>query len=121
MVCVDKDDQKIRGLQDGIMPIYEPGLDALVAKNVEADRLKFTTDVKAGKGGCCFYCGWPPTPGDGHADLSFVFEAAAEIGHAIDGYTVVVTKSTVPVGTGREIHRIIAKYVFPMNSTLLRT
>ena len=112
MVCVDKDDEKIRGLQDGIMPIYEPGLDALVAKNVEADRLKFTTDVKAAvKGADVVFIavGTPTTQGDGHADLSFVFEAAAEIGHAIDGYTVVVTKSTVPVGTGREIHRIISE------------
>ena len=112
VVCVDKDDEKIRGLQDGIMPIYEPGLDALVAKNVEADRLKFTTDVKAAvKGADVVFIavGTPTTQGDGHADLSFVFEAAAEIGHAIDGYTVVVTKSTVPVGTGREIHRIISE------------
>ena len=112
VVCVDKDDEKIRGLHDGIMPIYEPGLDALVAKNVEADRLKFTTDVKAAvKGADVVFIavGTPTTQGDGHADLSFVFEAAAEIGHAIDGYTVVVTKSTVPVGTGREIHRIISE------------
>ncbi|MEC8531381.1 MAG: UDP-glucose/GDP-mannose dehydrogenase family protein [Pseudomonadota bacterium] len=112
VVCVDKDDEKIRGLQDGIMPIYEPGLDALVAKNVRADRLKFTTDVKAAvKGADVVFIavGTPTTQGDGHADLSFVFEAAAEIGHAIDGYTVVVTKSTVPVGTGREIHRIISE------------
>ena len=71
VVCVDKDDQKIRGLQDGIMPIYEPGLDALVAKNVEADRLKFTTDVKAAvKGADVVFIavGTPTTQGDGHAD-----------------------------------------------------
>ncbi len=116
VVCVDKDAGKIKRLLDGIMPIYEPGLDALVAKNVEADRLKFTTDIKdAVKGADIVFIavGTPTTHGDGHADLSYVFEAAAEIGRAIDGYTVVVTKSTVPVGTGKEIHRIISKIRVP--------
>ena len=116
VVCVDKDLGKIKRLLDGIMPIYEPGLDALVAKNVEAGRLKFTTDIKAAvKGADIVFIavGTPTTQGDGHADLSYVFEAAAEIGQAIDSYTVIVTKSTVPVGTGQEIHRIISEIRVP--------
>lgn len=112
VVCVDKDAGKIDRLLDGVMPIYEPGLDALVEKNVAAGRLSFTTDLDAAvKGADTVFIavGTPTTEGDGHADLSYVYAAAAEIGHAMDDYTVVVTKSTVPVGTGREVHRIISE------------
>jgi len=110
VVCVDKDAGKIERLLEGIMPIYEPGLDTLVGKNVTAGRLSFTTDLaEAVKGADVVFIavGTPTKEGDGHADLSYVYAAAEEIGHAIDDYTVVVTKSTVPVGTGREVHRII--------------
>lgn len=112
VVCVDKDAGKIDRLLDGVMPIYEPGLDALVEKNVAAGRLSFTTDLDAavkGTDAVFIAVGTPTTEGDGHADLSYVYAAAAEIGHAMDDYTVVVTKSTVPVGTGREVHRIISE------------
>ena len=111
VVCVDKDARKIERLLDGIMPIYEPGLDTLVEKNVKAGRLSFTTDLaEAVKGADIVFIavGTPTRRGDGHADLSYVYAAAEEIGQAIDEYTVVVTKSTVPVGTGREVHRIIS-------------
>ena len=110
VVCVDKDAGKIDRLLDGVMPIYEPGLDALVEKNVAAGRLSFTTDLEeavTGAEAVFIAVGTPMTEGDGHADLSYVYVAAEEIAHAIDGYTVVVTKSTVPVGTGREVHKII--------------
>ena len=111
VVCVDKDAGKIERLLEGVMPIYEPGLDTLVEKNVTAGRLSFTTDLaEAVKGADVVFIavGTPTKEGDGHADLSYVYAAAEEIGHAIDDYTVVVTKSTVPVGTGREVHRIIS-------------
>lgn len=116
VVCVDKDAGKIERLLEGEMPIYEPGLDALVAKNVAAGRLSFTTDLnQAVKGADIVFIavGTPARRGDGHADLSYVYAAAEEIGHAIEGYTVVVTKSTVPVGTGREVHRIISEIRTP--------
>ena len=112
VVCVDKDAGKIERLLGGVMPIYEPGLDALVEKNVAAGRLSFTTELaEAVKGSDVVFIavGTPTTEGGGHADLSYVYAAAAEIAHAINGYTVVVTKSTVPVGTGREVHRIISE------------
>lgn len=112
VVCVDKDAGKIERLLEGEMPIYEPGLDTLVAKNVAAGRLSFTTDLDdAVKGADIVFIavGTPARRGDGHADLSYVYAAAEEIGHAIEGYTVVVTKSTVPVGTGREVERIIGE------------
>ncbi|PPR09517.1 MAG: UDP-glucose 6-dehydrogenase [Alphaproteobacteria bacterium MarineAlpha11_Bin1] len=110
VVCVDKDAEKINRLKAGVMPIYEPGLDALVTKNVEAGRLGFTTDLDvAVKGADAVFIavGTPTKEDDGHADLSYVYAAAAEIGNAIDDYTVIVTKSTVPVGTGDEVYRII--------------
>ena len=112
VVCVDKDASKIAMLEDGKMPIYEPGLEDLVASNVEAGRLTFTTDLKkavAGADAVFIAVGTPSRRGDGHADLSYVYAAAKEIGEAISGYTVVVTKSTVPVGTGREVERIIGE------------
>lgn len=110
VVCVDKDARKIELLHDNVMPIYEPGLDELVASNVEAGRLSFTTDLKAAvKGADAVFIavGTPSRRGDGHADLSFVFAAAEEIADALDGYTVIVTKSTVPVGTGDEVEKVI--------------
>ena len=112
VVCVDKDESKISTLEVGKMPIYEPGLEDLVAKNVEAGRLSFTTNLpNAVKSADAVFIavGTPSRRGDGYADLSYVFVAAKEIAEAVDGYTVVVTKSTVPVGTGREVEEIIAK------------
>ncbi|MCU0892559.1 MAG: UDP-glucose/GDP-mannose dehydrogenase family protein [Sandarakinorhabdus sp.] len=110
VVCVDKDASKIDRLEQGIMPIYEPGLDQLVASNVKAGRLMFTTDLAAGIEGAeavFIAVGTPSRRGDGHADLSYVYAAAREIAQAIKGYVVVVNKSTVPVGTGDEVERII--------------
>lgn len=112
VVCVDKDESKIKRLHDGIMPIYEPGLEDLVDKNVKAGRLTFTTDLtEAVRGADAVFIavGTPSRRGDGHADLSYVYDAAREIAEAADGHTVVVTKSTVPVGTGTEVERIIAE------------
>jgi UDPglucose 6-dehydrogenase len=112
VTCVDKDESKIARLMRGEMPIFEPGLDTLVANNVKAGRLQFTTDLpKAVKGAKAVFIavGTPSRRGDGHADLSYVFAAAEEIGRAIDDYTVVVTKSTVPVGTGRQVAKRIRK------------
>ena len=110
VICVDKDEAQIARLEDGIMPIYEPGLDVLVENNVKAGRLTFTTDLKEGvKGAEAIFIavGTPTRRGDGHADLSYVYAAAEEIADAMEGFTVIVTKSTVPVGTGREVERII--------------
>ena len=110
VVCVDKDEGKIARLNANIMPIYEPGLDALVKTNVDAGRLSFSTDVMQSVKGCSaifIAVGTPSRRGDGHADLSYVYAAAEELAHAIDPGTVVVTKSTVPVGTGDEVERII--------------
>jgi UDPglucose 6-dehydrogenase len=112
VVCVDKDVAKIAALESGVMPIYEPGLDVLVATNVRAGRLSFTTDLVAGvKGADAVFIavGTPSRRGDGHADLSYVFAATREIAGALDGPAVVVTKSTVPVGTGDEVERIIGE------------
>jgi UDPglucose 6-dehydrogenase len=110
VVCVDKDGDKVAALRRGEMPIYEPGLDDLVAANVRAGRLSFTTDLKgpvAGADAVFIAVGTPSRRGDGHADLSYVYAAAKEIAAALDDFTVVVTKSTVPVGTGDEVERII--------------
>ena len=110
VTCVDKDKSKIDALHRGVMPIYEPGLDDLVATNVKAGRLEFTTDLKApvAKADAVFIAvGTPSRRGDGHADLSYVYAAAKEIASALDGFTIVVTKSTVPVGTGDEVERLI--------------
>lgn len=107
--CVDKDAGKIERLKNGEIPIYEPGLDELVAKQVKAGRLSFTTDLKeAVKGVDAVFIavGTPSRKSDGHADLTYVYDAAREIIGAVDGYTVLVTKSTVPVGTAREIEKI---------------
>ncbi|MBN9507048.1 MAG: UDP-glucose/GDP-mannose dehydrogenase family protein [Altererythrobacter sp.] len=110
VVCVDKDEGKIAALKAGRMPIFEPGLDSLVARNVEAGRLSFTTDLAAGVSSAdavFIAVGTPTRADDGHADLSYVYAAAEEIGQAIGTFTVVVDKSTVPVGTGDEVERII--------------
>ncbi len=110
VVCVDKDEAKIAQLLDGKMPIFEPGLEQLVETNRKAGRLSFTTELApaVAKADAVFIAvGTPSRRGDGHADLSYVFAAAKEIARAMEHYTVVVTKSTVPVGTGREVARII--------------
>ncbi|MDP7600004.1 MAG: UDP-glucose/GDP-mannose dehydrogenase family protein, partial [Rhodospirillales bacterium] len=110
VVCVDKDANKIDKLNSGEIPIYEPGLNSLMAKNTEAGRLSFTTDLPAAvKGAEAVFIavGTPSRRGDGHADLTYVYDAAREIASAMDGYTVVVTKSTVPVGTGDEVENIM--------------
>src|SRR3954452_3234864 len=120
VTCVDKDAGKIERLSRGEMPIYEPGLDELVASNKAAGRLCFTTDLKsavAGADAVFIAVGTPSRRGDGHADLSYVFAAAAEIGEALqqngNERTVVVTKSTVPVGTGRRVGSILKKALPP--------
>ena len=110
VVCVDLDQGKIDRLQAGIMPIYEPGLAELVGNNARAGRLTFTTDLAAGVAGAeavFIAVGTPSRRGDGHADLSYVFAAARDIAAACTGATVVITKSTVPVGTGDEVERIL--------------
>src|SRR5258708_31102368 len=110
VVCVDKDASKIAALDRGEMRISEPGLDDLVAANVRAKRLSFTTDLKgpvAEADAVFIAVGTPPRRGDGHADLSYVYAAAREIAAALTGFTVVVTKSTVPIGTGDEVERLI--------------
>ncbi len=112
VVCIDKDVSKIDRLNANIMPIYEPGLDALVKTNVDAGRLRFSTDLAESVRGCqavFIAVGTPSRRGDGHADLSYVYAAAEELAHSIDDKTVVVTKSTVPVGTGDEVQRIIGE------------
>jgi UDPglucose 6-dehydrogenase len=106
VICVDKNAEKIAQLQAGQVPIFEPGLADLMAKNVQAGRLSFTLDLAqavAGADAVFIAVGTPTRRGDGHADLTYVMEAAAEIGAALTGYTVVVTKSTVPVGTNRKV------------------
>jgi UDPglucose 6-dehydrogenase len=108
--CVDKDEAKIAALEAARMPIFEPGLDDLVGSNVRAQRLTFTSDLKTAVSAAeavFIAVGTPSRRGDGYADLSYVFQAAREIAAALAGYTVVVTKSTVPVGTGDEVERII--------------
>jgi UDPglucose 6-dehydrogenase len=112
VACVDTDVDKIARLERGEIPIYEPGLDDMVARNTAAGRLTFTTDLAAAvkpADAVFIAVGTPRDEYGGHADLSYVYAAAREVAAALDGYTVVVTKSTVPVGTGREVARIIAE------------
>src|SRR5438067_8320245 len=112
VTCVDKDAGKIERLSRGEMPIYEPGLDQLVASNTAVGRLSFTTNLKAAVAGAdavFIAVGTPSRRGDGHADLTYVFAAAEEIAAALDGYTVAITKSTVPVGTGRKVEETIRR------------
>lgn len=113
VTCVDKDSSKIGALEQGIMPIYEPGLDDLVEKQVKAKRLSFTTnlDEALAKADAVFIAvGTPPRQEDGHADLTYIHEAAKEIAQKVEGYTVIVTKSTVPVGTAREVEEIVKQH-----------
>jgi UDPglucose 6-dehydrogenase len=110
VTCVDKDKGKIAAIERGEMPIYEPGLTDLVAANKRAGRLKFTTDLASAvtpADAVFIAVGTPSRRGDGDADLSYVYGAAREIAGALDGFTVIITKSTVPVGTGDEVERII--------------
>ena len=112
VVCVDKDAAKIARLQAGEVPIYEPGLEDLMARNVAAGRLSFTDDLAAAvaEAEAVFIAvGTPTRRGDGHADLTYVMAASEEIAAALQGYTVVVTKSTVPLGTNRQVKQVIAK------------
>jgi UDPglucose 6-dehydrogenase len=112
VICVDKDASKIEALQKGRIPIYEPGLSELVAKNMKSGQLAFTTELDgavAAADAVFIAVGTPTRRGDGHADLSYVHEAAREIARAVTGFTVVVTKSTVPVGTGDSVERIITE------------
>jgi UDPglucose 6-dehydrogenase len=116
VICVDKDQAKIDALLEGRMPIWEPGLDGLVAANVARGRLKFTTDLPmaiAEAEAVFIAVGTPSRRGDGHADLSFVFAAIEELAKALDHAVVVVTKSTVPVGTGDKIAALLAQHGAP--------
>ena len=112
VTCIDKDEAKIARLKKGEIPIYEPGLDDLVRRNLEAGRLCFDTDTErhVGQADVIFIAvGTPTRRGDGHADLTYVFAAAEEVAAHLSGYSVIVTKSTVPVGTGRHLQDVIAK------------
>jgi UDPglucose 6-dehydrogenase len=112
VTCVDIDETKIEALKRGIMPIYEPGLEQLVKKNVSGGRLSFTSDFSGivGQADLIFIAvGTPSRRGDGHADLSYVYQAARDIAPHLTEYTVIVDKSTVPVGTARNVKRIIAE------------
>ena len=129
VTCVDKDARRIDALEAGIMPIYEPGLDHVVATNVREGRLRFTgnlAEAVAEADAVFIAVGTPSRRGDGHADLSFVYAAAREIAAALDGFTVIVTKSTVPIGTGDEVERIMrevrpgADFVVVSNPEFLR-
>lgn len=108
--CLDIDKEKIQALKNGIMPIYEPGLDVLVATNTASGRLAFGSDFEdaiAGADLIFIAVGTPARRGDGHADLQFVFQAAKEIAKYLSGYTVIVDKSTVPVGTARQVQKLV--------------
>ncbi|WP_320198040.1 UDP-glucose dehydrogenase family protein [Agrobacterium sp. rho-13.3] len=110
VICVDKMPEKIEALKNGQIPIFEPGLDAIVASNAKSGRLNFTTELTSAvaEADVVFIAvGTPSRRGDGHADLGYVYAAAREIAAAVTGFTVIVTKSTVPVGTGDEVERII--------------
>ena len=112
VICVDRDPAKIARLTAGEVPIYEPGLQALMERNVEAGRLSFTTDLAAavaGAGAVFIAVGTPTRRGDGHADLTYVMAAAEEVARALTGYAVIVTKSTVPVGTNAAVEEVIRK------------
>jgi UDPglucose 6-dehydrogenase len=110
VTCVDKDQEKISALNRGAVPIFEPGLDDLIANNTRGGRLAFTSDITtavAAADAVFIAVGTPSRRGDGHADLSYVYAAAQEIANAVDGFTVIITKSTVPVGTGDQVAQII--------------
>ena len=112
VTCVDKDEEKIKLLNKGKMPIFEPGLEDIVLRNMRADRLKFSCESKNNIKNAdivLIAVGTPSRRGDGHADLTYVFEASKEISKSLNGYTLVVTKSTVPVGTGKKVKNIIKR------------
>ncbi|HEY4942176.1 MAG TPA: UDP-glucose/GDP-mannose dehydrogenase family protein [Rhizomicrobium sp.] len=112
VACVDKDEAKIAALRDGQIPIFEPRLDEVVAANAKAGRLTFETQIAGavrGADAVFIAVGTPSRRGDGHADLTYVYAAAEEIAAALDGYAVIITKSTVPVGTSREVERIVSR------------
>jgi len=114
VICVDKDPDKIARLEAGDVPIYEPGLQTLIEKNVEAGRISFTVDLASAVDGAdavFIAVGTPTRRGDGHADLSYVMAAAEEVARALTGYAVIVTKSTVPVGTNRKVKQAVLKAV----------
>jgi len=120
VTCIDKDVTKIKNLCKGIIPIYEPGLESLVQQTQKAGRLSFTVDLKeaVGQAHAVFIAvGTPSRRGDGHADLSYIYQAAEEIASALQDYTVVVTKSTVPVGTCRKVADIIRQKLLTLQST----
>ncbi|QNP44767.1 UDP-glucose/GDP-mannose dehydrogenase family protein [Sphingomonas sediminicola] len=121
VTCIDKDSKKIEALKNGIMPIWEPGLESLVKANVERGRLNFTTDLAEGVQGAeavFIAVGTPARRGDGHADLTYVFEAVRELAKVLKGPVVVVTKSTVPVGTGDRITELLAEEGAPAGTTV---
>jgi UDPglucose 6-dehydrogenase len=121
VACVDKDAGKIDALKQGVMPIWEPGLEALVTSNAERGRLRFTTDIKEGVEGAdavFIAVGTPARRGDGHADLTYVFDAARELARAMTRPAVVVTKSTVPVGTGDRIAELLKEEGAPDGTTV---
>ncbi|WP_313556539.1 UDP-glucose dehydrogenase family protein [Agrobacterium cavarae] len=112
VTCVDNVEAKISALKSGVIPIFEPGLDELVSTNYKAGRLNFTTDLSSAVADAdvvFIAVGTPSRRGDGHADLSYVYAAAREVARSMKGFTVIVTKSTVPVGTGDEVERIVAE------------
>ena len=112
VVCVDKAVEKIEKLNKGEVPIYEPGLEDVMARNVSAGRLSFTTDIATAVDGAdavFIAVGTPTRRGDGHADLTYVMAAAEDVANALTGYAVIVTKSTVPVGTNRKVKQVVAK------------
>ena len=114
VVCVDLDQEKIDKLNAGEVPIYEPGLENLVALNRKTGRLNFTCDLAAAVAGADLVfiaVGTPSRRGDGHADLGYVYGAAKDIAPHLSGYTVVVDKSTVPVGTARQVKRIMCSFI----------
>ena len=112
VICVDKEKEKIKQLENGVCPIYEPGLETLLENNITAGRLKFSTELEFAVDGAdalFIAVGTPSRRGDGHADLSYVYKAAEEVAAVLDCYKVIVTKSTVPVGTGRHVKQLIRK------------
>lgn len=114
VICVDKDADKIERIKKGDLPIFEPGLDQLIERNVAAGRISFSTELSEsakGRDAIFIAVGTPSNKTDGRADLKFVFAAAQEIAEAVDGYTVVITKSTVPVGTNRKVGDILGKHI----------
>ena len=120
VTCVDVDKKKIDGLNNGIVPIYEPGLEDMISRNIEKDRLHFTTDLASSLDGCevIFIAVGTPPDEDGSADLKYVLEVAREVGRNIDDYILVVTKSTVPVGTGEKVRSALSEGLKKRNASI---